>query len=91
MTDTAWLPAAEVFEMADGMGHAVMQRGDPVQDEIGMLFFVTKDSKAASALLGENASEPQGDRQQFGIKTKALGISIRIMLFMEPLRNRASL
>ena len=30
----------EVFEMADGMGHAVMQRGDPVRDEIGMLFFV---------------------------------------------------
>ena len=26
--------------MADGMGHAVMQRGDPVRDEIGMLFFV---------------------------------------------------
>eukprot|EP01044_Picomonas_judraskeda_P002166 COSAG03_NODE_148_length_11571_cov_9.471583_12_plen_78_part_00 len=77
--------------MADGMGHAVMQRGDPVQDEIGMLFFLTTDSNAASALLGENASESQGDRQQFGIKTKALGISIRVMLFMEPLSKQASL
>ena len=34
----------EVFEMADGMGHAVMQRGDPVRDEIGMLFFVRTSS-----------------------------------------------
>ena len=81
----------EVFEMADGMGHAVMQRGDPVQDEIGMLFFVTKDSNAASAHLGGNASEPQGDRRQFGIKTKALGISVRVMVFMEPLTELASL
>ena len=46
----------EVFEMADGMGHAVMQRGDPVRDEIGMLFFVrtsppslAHQSRAASA------------------------------------------
>eukprot|EP01043_Picozoa_sp_COSAG02_P053241 COSAG02_NODE_5852_length_3988_cov_2.341219_4_plen_39_part_00 len=37
-----------------------MQRGDPVQDEIGMLFFVTTDSESASALLGDNASEPRG-------------------------------
>ncbi len=68
-----------------------MQRGDPVQDEIGMLFFVTTDSESASALLGDNASEPRGDRQQFGIHSKALGISIRVMLFMEPPPQQASL
>jgi hypothetical protein len=72
--------ASEVFEMADGMGHAVMQRGDPVQDEIGMLFFLTTDSNAASALLGENASESQGDRQQFGIKTESPSTTFMIVV-----------
>jgi hypothetical protein len=52
----------EVFEMADGMGHAVMQRGDPVRDEIGMLFFVTRDSSKAAAAIGAgNCSAPGED------------------------------
>merc|ERR1712032_1305590 len=79
----------EVFEMADGMGHAVMQRGEPTpQDEIGMLFFVVKDSVEAVAKIGRHASKPGGDRKQFGVNTKALGISIKVMLFMEPLPAR---
>ena len=77
----------EVFEMADGMGHAVMQRGEPVpQDEIGMLFFVVADSAAAAAAIGEGkASEPAADgRKGFALDTKALGISINVVMMMEP-------
>ena len=77
----------EVFEMADGMGHAVMQRGEPVpQDEIGMLFFVVADSAAAAAAIGEGkASEPAADgRKGFALNTKKLGISINVVMMMEP-------
>ena len=77
----------EVFEMADGMGHAVMQRGEPVpQDEIGMLFFVVADSAAAAAAIGEGkASEPAADgRKGFALNTKELGISINVVMMMEP-------
>ena len=50
----------EVFEMADGMGHAVMQRGDPVRDEIGMLFFVRTLAPQPCPLL-----EPSGARTEW--------------------------
>jgi hypothetical protein len=45
--------------MADGMGDrgTVMQRGSPVRDEIGMLFFVCRDSAAAAATMGGHATQ----------------------------------
>jgi hypothetical protein len=89
----------EVFEMADGMGDhgTVMQRGDPVQDEIGMLFFVCKDSEAAAATMGGHATAVGAEgRKQFGLQTLSPGfgisgehdsganISINVIFFMEP-------
>ena len=78
----------EWFEMADGMGDAVMQRGEPLQDEVGMLFFVVRDAaKSVAAIGAANTSEPGGERRQFGINSKALGISVNVVVFMEPLKK----
>ena len=47
---------------------------------------VVADSAAAVAAIGsEHCSDPAGDRQGFGINSKALGLSVNVVQMMEPL------